>query len=91
MRIRRRVVVTGRVQGVAFRAYAQREALRLGVEGWAENQDDGSVVLLAEGEAAAVEAFVGWCRTGPRHARVDGVRVHEEQPSGGLASFDIRG
>lgn len=67
--------VTGRVQGVSFRAYAERQAQRLGVTGWVRNEPDGSVAAHAEGEPAAVEAFVDWCREGPSYARVDGVEV----------------
>ncbi len=91
MNARALVGVTGRVQGVAFRAYAQREAVRLGLSGWAENLTDGSVELAAEGPREEVEAFVSWCRKGPRHARVEAVRVRWEQPGGDLHGFDIRG
>jgi len=75
-RVRVRAVVRGRVQGVAFRAATLDEAGRLGgLSGWVKNLPDRSVEVLAEGERAAVEALLAWCRHGPRAARVDDVQV----------------
>lgn len=82
--------VTGRVQGVAFRWHTQQQALALGVTGWVRNEVDGSVVLHAEGEAAAVEALVAWCRTGPPAARVSTVAVREAVV-GGATRFEVTG
>lgn len=65
--------VTGRVQGVGFRAHARAEALRLGIDGEARNLDDGSVELHAHGSASAVEEFAKWLANGPPHARVTSV------------------
>ena len=88
-RIRRRVVVSGRVQGVAFRASTRAEARRHGVDGWVRNRADGGVEAVFEGAASAVDALVAWCREGPRFARVDGIEVREETPEG-LAGFEVR-
>ena len=88
-RIRRRVVVSGRVQGVAFRAGTRAEARRLGVEGWVRNRADGSVEAVFEGVASQVAALVAWCSEGPRFARVEEVEVREETPEG-LAGFEVR-
>jgi acylphosphatase len=88
-RIRRRVLVRGRVQGVFFRDSARRAAERAGVTGWICNRPDGRVEAVFEGPAAAVEALLTWCRTGPAHARVDEVTVVEEAPAGD-AHFVIR-
>jgi acylphosphatase len=88
-RVRRRVVVTGRVQGVAFRAATRAQAQACGVAGWVRNRPDGSVEAAFEGAAEAVAAMVDFCRTGPRLARVDRVEVCEEPPEG-LAGFDLR-
>lgn len=88
--IRRRIVVTGRVQGVWFRDSTRREAERLGVAGWARNRADGTVEIVAEGESAAVEALVRYCSQGPPSARVDEIRVTPEEPAG-LAGFVVRG
>lgn len=86
---RRRVVVRGRVQGVGFRWSATDEAERLGLAGWVENRDDGTVEAVVEGEEPAVEAMLAWLRHGPRTARVTGVDVQDEQPEG-LHGFGVR-
>jgi len=78
--VRRRLIVSGRVQGVAYRASTAREAERRGVRGWVRNRADGSVEAALEGPEAAVAAMVDWCRQGPRSARVTGVEVFEETP-----------
>ena len=83
------VTVTGRVQGVSFRFYTEQEARRLGVTGWVRNEPDGSVGGHFEGDAGAVDALVAWCRTGPRMAHVEHVRVRESN-DGGARSFGVR-
>jgi acylphosphatase len=79
-RIRRRVRVTGRVQGVGFRESCRREAQRLGVAGTVRNQGDGSVEAVFEGTAPVVDQMVAWCRRGPRSAQVRDVAVTLERP-----------
>ena len=79
---RRRVVVTGRVQGVFFRDSTRAEARRRGVTGWVTNRDDGSVEAVLEGEPDAVEAVVAWLHHGPERARVDTCTAVEEEPEG---------
>jgi acylphosphatase len=76
------VSVTGQVQGVFFRAEAQRQADRLGVSGWVRNEADGSVAAHFEGEPGAVDAIVGWCREGPSRAQVEDVDVRDAEPTG---------
>jgi len=88
-RIRRRVWVSGRVQGVAFRAATRREARAAGVAGFARNLADGRVEAVFEGEPAAVATLVAWCREGPSHARVERVEVRDEPPEG-LSDFEVR-
>ncbi len=80
--VRRRVLVSGRVQGVFFRDSCRREAQHHAVSGSADNLPDGRVEVILEGGAPAVEAMIEWCRTGPRHADVDEVQVIEETPEG---------
>ncbi|KAB7765160.1 acylphosphatase [Xanthomonas maliensis] len=63
--------VEGRVQGVSFRAATRAQALVLGLRGHARNQHDGSVDVLATGEAAALDALAAWLRQGPPAARVE--------------------
>lgn len=87
--IARRVVVRGKVQGVFFRDSARREAQRLGVFGWVRNGADGTVELHVEGSADAVEAMMRWCREGPRHAEVAGVKVDAVEREG-LELFRVR-
>jgi acylphosphatase len=84
-----RVIVRGRVQGVAFRAYTADEARRAGVAGWVRNRPDGSVEAAFEGERGAVEALLACVRRGPRSARVDRVDAFEE-PLTGDRLFEIR-
>lgn len=88
-RIRRRVWVSGRVQGVAFRASLRRTARGAGVAGFARNLADGRVEAVLEGAPAAVEAVLAWCHAGPSHARVDRVEVREEAPEG-FVDFAVR-
>ncbi|MCW2843130.1 MAG: acylphosphatase [Nocardioides sp.] len=83
------VSVSGRVQGVAFRAYAEQEARRLGVTGWVRNEPDGSVAGHFEGEREAVDALVAWCREGPSTARVSQVSVREGATTG-ATRFAVR-
>lgn len=73
----KRCIVTGRVQGVWFRASTQRQARRLGVTGVARNLPDGSVEVVACGDDAAVAQLVEWLHRGPEHARVAGVAVED--------------
>ena len=87
--IRRRVVVHGFVQGVFFRDSVRRHALTAGVTGWVRNNRDGTVEAVFEGEDAAVERLVGFCRDGPRGARVDRVELEIEEPEG-LQAFLVR-
>ena len=81
-RVRRRVYVTGRVQGVWFRESCREEAQVAGVDGWVRNLADGRVEVVLEGPRAAVDRVVAWCRRGPRRARIDHVDVVDEAPVG---------
>ena len=89
MTVRRRITVRGRVQGVFFRDTTRRRADELGVAGWASNEPDGSVEVVAEGDEDAVEKLVAFLREGPRRAEVSGVDVAEEEPEG-LSGFETR-
>jgi acylphosphatase len=87
---RARIVVTGIVQGVAFRHFTLREAERLALAGWVRNLPDGRVEAVAEGPKARVEALVAWCWRGPPAAQVSRVEV-EWSPAQGEEGFAIRG
>jgi acylphosphatase len=90
MRVARRFVITGRVQGVGFRWFTQETAAREGVTGWVRNLVDGSVEAWVEGEADAVTRVERALRSGPRGARVDRVEVDTEDATGGYRDFSIR-
>lgn len=80
--VRRRVVVSGRVQGVFFRDSCRREATAAGLSGWVRNRPDGTVEAVLEGDEQGVERVVHWMRSGPSHAEVDDVSVIAEDPAG---------
>jgi acylphosphatase len=85
-----RVVVTGRVQGVYFRASTREKAQRLGLVGWVRNRADGSVELEAQGPEEAVAALVSWCHTGPSAAHVANLVERPVDIESGESSFSIR-
>jgi acylphosphatase len=85
-----RVLVSGRVQGVFFRATCAAEARRLGVSGYVRNLPDGRVEAAFEGPDEAVDRMVAWCRRGPELARVEDVQVQPE-PLAGERGFHVRG
>lgn len=84
----RHAVVSGRVQGVGFRFFAERAAREAGVTGWVRNLPDGSVETVAEGPEEAVEKYLGRLRDGPRMGKVTSVLV-DEIPENGYGSFEI--
>jgi acylphosphatase len=87
----RRYVVRGRVQGVGFRWFVEREATLLGVAGSVRNKSDASVEVFAQGTRDQLSGLHGRLREGPRAARVDAVEVEESEPIAGLNSFRIEG
>jgi acylphosphatase len=84
-----RAIVSGRVQGVSYRAATASKARQLGLVGWVRNLPDGRVELEAEGPADQIEALVAWCRQGPPAAQVQSVAVEERPASGAERSFDV--
>jgi acylphosphatase len=84
------VVISGRVQGVAFRANCQRQANALGITGWVRNLWDGSVEALFEGSDDAVDAMLQWCWRGPSSAVVTRVDAIEPEAGPSQHSFYIR-
>ncbi|MCA9582227.1 MAG: acylphosphatase [Myxococcales bacterium] len=83
------LVIRGRVQGVYFRATAQREARQLGLTGWIKNRGDGSVEVVAEGEEECVKDFLTWAQEGPSTARVEGVETRWRSYTGEFTNFRI--
>jgi acylphosphatase len=90
MRVSRRYLVGGRVQGVGFRYFAEAAASREGLSGWVKNRPDGRVEIHAEGEAEAVERFERNVRHGPPGARVEDVDVEDMPPTGAGIGFLIK-
>ena len=90
MRVARRLIVSGHVQGVGFRYFAQDAAAREGVTGWVRNLADGRVEAHVEGDVEAVTRLERALRQGPRGARVDRVEVDSQEPSGRFVDFTIR-
>jgi acylphosphatase len=88
-RMRAHVFVSGRVQGVTYRATTRREAIEQGVDGWVRNLADGRVEAVFEGPESAVEEMLEYCHAGPMRARVDDVTVEYEPPEG-IEGFEIR-
>ena len=90
MRIARRLIVGGRVQGVGFRYFTQDAAAREGIGGWVRNLPDGTVEAYLDGESEAVTRMERAIRQGPRGARVERVDVVSEEPSDRLLTFSIK-
>jgi len=87
--VRARLHIQGSVQGVGYRYSTKAVAEKLGLSGSVVNLPDGSVEAVAEGERAAVERLVAWCRGGPPGARVKSVGVRYEEPTGEGGPFEI--
>jgi acylphosphatase len=90
MRVARRYLISGRVQGVGFRYFTEAAAGREGIHGWVRNLPDGGVEAAAEGEAEAVERFERAIRHGPPGARVDRVEVDDSVPSARETGFIVK-
>ena len=88
-RIARRISISGRVQGVAFRWSTLRQAEHLGVAGWVRNVPDGTVEAWVEADPRPVAQMLAWLERGPPSARVDRCDVREREPEG-LTSFSLR-
>ncbi len=88
--IRRRLIITGKVQGVFYRNWLIGEALRLGIDGWVRNRTDGSVEAVVQGPADRVEAIVALARRGSPAARVADVAVPDDVPDPVASGFEQR-
>ena len=82
--------VVGEVQGVGFRWFVQREAIRGGLVGWVANEPDGSVAIVAEGPPTALDGLEMALRAGPTGARVRDLTVRRSPAAGGFGRFEIR-
>ncbi len=84
------VLITGRVQGVGFRNFTQRNAQQLGVNGYAKNLPNGKVEVVAEGDKSQLDALIALLKVGPRYARVDSLHVDERPFTAEYKTFGIR-
>jgi acylphosphatase len=84
-----RAIVSGRVQGVSYRASTASEARRLGVTGWVRNRPGGTVELEAEGTPDQISALIAWCEHGPPAAKVSGVAVDDIPVTGADTAFSV--
>jgi acylphosphatase len=85
--IARLLVIRGRVQGVGYRYAMVEVASAFRVAGWVRNRRDGTVEAFAQGDEAAVDAVIAWCRRGPPGARVEDVAVHPTAIEAGVEDF----
>ena len=90
MKTRVHVFISGRVQGVFFRASTKEEAIRLGVAGWVRNVPDGRVEAVFVGDSVSLESMLSWCRRGPSGSRVDDVEVKWEEYQEEFDGFSVR-
>jgi acylphosphatase len=86
---RARVLISGRVQGVFYRAFTRDQARARGLTGWVRNLPDGRVAALFEGDRAVIEDMIHWCHEGPPYAAVDEVLVDWQPYQGDQADFRI--
>jgi len=90
MQKRFHIWVSGKVQGVFFRAHTVEVAERLGLSGWVRNLPDSRVEIVAEGEETRLRRLLDWCRQGPPQARVDRVEWQEAPATGEFSGFSVR-
>jgi acylphosphatase len=84
------VIISGRVQGVWFRASTKQKAKQLRLNGWVRNNPDGNVEAIFEGDENLIKEMLNWCHNGPPLAKVTNVEVIYEEPSNGFSDFFIR-
>ena len=90
MKVRCHIFISGRVQGVFFRAKTEKLANLLGVGGWVRNTEDGRVEVLAEGEKEKIDELIKWLKRGPPLAKVTNLDVEWQEHKGEFGNFQIR-
>lgn len=90
MKVRCHIFISGRVQGVFFRAKTEKLANLLGVGGWVRNTEDGRVEVLAEGEKEKIDELIKWLKRGPPLAKVTNLDVEWQEYKGEFGNFQIR-
>ena len=84
------VIISGRVQGVWFRASTKQKAEQLGLTGWVRNTPDGNVEAVFEGEENIVQEMLNWCHRGPPLSKVENIEVKNQKPTDGFNGFSIK-
>lgn len=84
------LLISGRVQGVGYRASACDKGQQLGINGWVKNMPDGRVEMIIEGEQLKLEQMIAWAKQGPRFADVSHIDISEQSVTGKLSEFQIR-
>jgi len=84
------LIITGRVQGVLFRANTKTQAEKIGAKGWVRNLEEDKVETVAEGTEEQIKDFVAYCSKGPEEARVDEIEVKEEEYKCEFKGFSIK-
>ncbi len=84
------LIISGKVQGVFYRASCQETAIQYGLKGWVKNLPNGDVEVLVQGEKEKIESLIDWCKKGPPHAKVNNVKVEWQLMMERLYSFGIR-
>jgi len=84
------LIISGRVQGVYFRAFTKKQAIKQGVKGYVCNKVDGSVEVIACAESKNLDPFINWCHKGPLLAKVKDVVINELESSEIFSQFEIR-
>ena len=83
------VIISGRVQGVFFRASTQEKAVSLGIKGWVRNNDDGSVEAVFQGSETTINTMLNWCHSGSSSSRVDSIKTTELNDDTLYTGFEI--
>jgi len=84
------LIISGKVQGVFYRASTRDKAIRLGITGWVKNLPGGNVEAVFQGEKHKVMQMIEWCKKGPAYSRVDDVSVTWEEPKEEFETFEVR-
>jgi acylphosphatase len=90
MKTKKHLIISGRVQGVWFRASTKQKANQLGLTGWVQNTDNGKVEAVIEGEEISIKEMIKWCQHGPSMARVEKVEIKDEKTTDSYTDFSIK-
>ncbi len=84
------LVVSGRVQGVYFRAFTKKQAIKFEIMGFVSNKENGDVEIVAQADQENLDNFINWCHEGPLMAKVENVDINELSTSEIFSNFEIR-